>query len=401
VPTTHLTARNVRSLLPHGDRRTDYWDDTLPGFCLRVSPSGARTYAVWYRVHGEARRYTIGRLETIDLATARQKAREVLADAKLHGKDANEERNEARKRAALGDDFEALANLFLQRHGPNLRPRTLAEFRRTLEVDVFPVLGDRRPVEIQRGQVRSLIVRIAERAPTQANRTFAVVRRVFSWAVGEDLLQVSPCVGLKTPTPERPRDRVYSTDEIRAIWTAVSGTELELFVPFVFYTGARSEEARSAKWSDVDLHSRLWTIPGERSKNAESHPLPLSVGALRVLRRLPKAEGVYLFPAPTREGFMDHPQKTIVQVRERSAVADFRLHDVRRTVATRLSQMGTLDAVVEAVLGHTPPKLKRTYNRYQPIKEMRVALDAWSAALDRIVGSKPGRTAQASRDLQA
>jgi integrase len=229
-----------------------------------------------------------------------------------------------------------------------------------------------------------------------------VVRRVFSWAVSEDLVALSPCVGLRTPTPEKPRDRVYSTEEIAAIWAAVPGTEIEELVPFVFYTGVRSEEARSARWSEIDLQSRLWTIPGERSKNAESHPLPLSMGVLRVLRRLGRgAEGVFLFPAPTREGFMDHPQKAILRVREASGVADFRLHDVRRTVATRLSQMGTLDAVVEAVLGHTRPKLKRTYNRYQPIREMRVALDAWSSALDRIVRGKSVRTARSARDLPA
>lgn len=218
--------------------------------------------------------------------------------------------------------------------------------------------------------------------------------------MSEDLVVVSPCVGLRTPTPEKPRDRVYSTEEIAAIWTAVAGTEIEGLVPFVFCTGVRSEEARSARWSEIDLQSRLWTIPGERSKNAESHPLPLSIGALRVLRRLTRgSDGVFLFPAPTREGFMDHPQKAILRVRETSGVADFRLHDIRRTVATRLSQMGTLDAVVEAVLGHTPPKLKRTYNRYQPIKEMRVALEAWSSALDRIARGKR-RSATRGLELQ-
>lgn len=122
MPTTHLNARNVRSLPSEGGGRLDYWDDTLPGFCLRVSPSGVRTYAVWYRVNGEARRYTIGRLDTIDLATARQRAREVLANAKLHGKDANEEKNEARRRATVGDDFRLWRTSFCRGTDPTFAP---------------------------------------------------------------------------------------------------------------------------------------------------------------------------------------------------------------------------------------------------------------------------------------
>jgi integrase len=266
-----------------------------------------------------------------------------------------------------------------------------------LRVDVFPALGELRPEDVTRGDIRGLISKIADRAPTQANRTFAAIRRVFSWAIGEDLLVASPCAGLKMPAKEQPRDRVYSNEEIRAIFAAVPGTELEHLVSLIFFTGVRSEEARSARWSELDLESKLWTIPREKSKNRESHPVPLSEGALRVVEGLKRAVGnEFLFLAPTKTGFMDHPQKAIVRVRESSKVADFRLHDVRRTVATRLAQLGALDAIVEAVLGHTPPKLKRTYNRYQPVREMRSALQAWSAHLERIVA---GQAAAAARVL--
>jgi integrase len=92
---------------------------------------------------------------------------------------------------------------------------------------------------------------------------------------------------------------------------------------------------------------------------------------------------------------MDHPQKAIVRIRVRSKVADFRLHDLRRTVATRLAQLSTLDAIVEAALGHTPPKLKRTYNCYQPVREMRSALQAWSVQLERIVAGQAAAAATA------
>lgn len=408
MPAVRLTSRNVPTLQAKDGRRTDYFDDVVAGFCLRVSPNDVRTYAMWYRVNGEARRYTIGRAEAVDLADARHRAREILADAKLYGKDATEERRDARRKAERGEDFASLAQRFLERHGPNLRPRSLAEVERTLRVDVFPALGELRPQDITRGDIRTLMWKIADRAPTQANRTFAAIRRVFSWAVGEDLLTLSPCVGLKMPTKEHPRDRIYSNDEIRAIFSAVADTELAQLVPLIFFTGVRSEEARSARWSELDLESKLWTIPSEKSKNHKSHPVPLSDGALRVLGKIQRgAKNDHLFPALTKTGFMDHPQKAIVLVRKTSNVADFRLHDVRRTVATRLAELGTLDAIVEAVLGHTATKLKRTYNRYQPVREMRSALQAWSTGLERIVegradeGAKVLPMARAKRPLNA
>jgi hypothetical protein len=127
----------VGSLPAKDGKRTDYFDDVVSGFCLRVSPNDVRTYAMWYRVNGEARRYTIGRVDAIDLADARHRAREILAKAKLYGQDATEERRDARRKAERGADFEALARRFLERHGPNLRPRTLAEVDRTLRAATF------------------------------------------------------------------------------------------------------------------------------------------------------------------------------------------------------------------------------------------------------------------------
>jgi integrase len=388
VPNVRLTARNVPTLPAPETGRSEYWDTILPGFYLRITASGVRTFGAWCRVGGtrtgRRRRYTIGRYPTIELADARDKARILLHEAAT-GVDSGLERE--RQRAA--GTFRDLSVRFLDGNRDRLRPRTHKEWTRILNREILPILGSRPPMAVTRADVRALLAGIVVKAPTMANRTLEVVRRVFNWALSEDLVSSTPCAGLLKPSPERRRDRVYSADEMRSIIAAIAGTELADLVPLILYTGVRSGEARGASWSEIDLQARLWIISESRSQNAEPHPVPLSEGAMRVLRRRRvMSAGPWVFPAETREGYMDEPNWTIKRCkRVEGFPQDFRLHDLRRTVATRIAALGTLDPIVEAVLGHTPPGLKRTYNRYQPIREMRVALDAWSTELDDLLAA--------------
>ncbi len=296
----------------------------------------------------------------LGLADARQRAREILADAG-RGVDAVAERKaqraEAQKRDLLGESFEDLSHRFLEDVAPRLQPRSLQEYTCALEKDGFPVLGMIPPEQVTKGHVRALVEKVAKRAPVQANRTFAAVRRVFSWAVERDLLASSPCAGLSALTEERVRERVYSNNEIRGILAAAAGTEIKDLVVLTFHTATRSEETRSARWEDLDLEERLWLIPGDATKNRESHPVPLSKGALGILnarRDAVPAGCPWVFPAKASgQGFMPNPGwATMTAIREKSGVSDFRLHDLRRTVATRLAEAGTAVYVVEAVLGH-------------------------------------------------
>ena len=227
-----------------------------------------------------------------------------------------------------------------------------------------------------------------------ANRTFELVRRIFTWAVGEDLVPTSPCVGLHKPAEEKPRERTLSSDEIRAVWAALEaenriGDALRLG----FYTGARISEILGLPFSEIDLHAQLWTIAPKRSKNGDAHPIPLCLAAVSLLERLQATGGgePFVFPSPNPDGGpVRSIHRCMLRVTTRSGVP-FKFHDIRRTVATGLASLGAPAYVVDAVLGHTPQKLKRTYNRYQPIREMRVWLATWSSELERIVAGKAAR----------
>jgi integrase len=239
---------------------------------------------------------------------------------------------------------------------------------------------------------------------------------VFRWGISEDIVGASadPTVGLRLPSDERSRERVYTDVEIRAVFRAVKGSELQGLVPLLFFCGTRSEETRAARWADIELGRSLWTIPGDTTKNREVHPVPLSPGAVRVLKGLREHDGAAerVFPAATSAGYMDQPNKAVARLqtlgravaeiakkkastrtkaeravlaRQSGLPADFRLHDIRRTVATRLAEAGTPVDIIESILGHARSKLVRTYQRSAPLNAMAVALKAWSDTLEEIL----------------
>jgi len=397
MPTVMLTAKSVLALpAGKGGARIDYWDQKATGLALRVTGK-ARTYCVWYRVNGAARRFTLGPADEIGLADARARASAIRDQART-GVDAVVVKRaaaaEAQKVRLVGETFADLTARYLDcaakgdgmKRGEALAPRTLDEYRRTLKADVLPSLGAIAPREVTKAHVRALVDSIrAEGHAVHANRTLAVLKSVFSWALRKDLIGSSPCAGL-VATREHPRERVYTDAELRAIVEAVPGTELEELVRLILFTATRSEEARSARWEDMDLERRVWTIPDV--KQGGTHVLPLSTGAMKVLAAIKRSESPYIFPAPTRAGYVDHPQKAVLRVRQRSGVSDFRLHTLRTTVRTRLSELGVAPDVGERILGHTMGKIRSIYDKHDYVPQMRAAMEAWGQALAALVSSE-------------
>lgn len=397
-----LTARNVMTLSSEGRPRADYLDDVLPGFELRVSAAGVRSFAVRYFRDGKVRRYTIGRTPPLSLADARDIARRILGEAMTGADPQAQKVAERKQRVQRTETFGSLCERFLlearTKDNLSLRPTTLYNWRNIAKVEIVPALGHRAPEEITRRDVRNLVATIAEKRPYWANRVFELVRRVFSWGVEKDLIAASPCVGLKKPGGEKPRDRVLSSEEIRFVWAALDAEGLfGEAVRLLFFTAARPKEVLCARWNEVDVEDRIWRIPSARMKNREPHVVPLSEGAMTLLARVRAEVGdaEFVFPSPAHRGPLVAIAKPVARIRKQSGV-EFQLRDVRRTVRTRLREMGAPQDVSEAILSHSRPRLIRTYDRYQPVPEMRAALDAWSVRLEAIVAG-PGTRANVVR----
>jgi len=422
-----ITDLMLKNLRPDGRRR-----DILEGegFGVRVSERGTISFVWFYRRDGRLRRLTLGRYPAMTLGEARTAWRKAR-DARDVGRDpaADKRQREARVYSPEVSDpgaltFGQLASAFLERCAARQHGDGGAEARRSLERDVLPAWGALPAAAIRRADVRALVERVADRAPVYANRLLARIGRVYRWAMENDLVEASPVIGVRPVTPERSRDRTLTDAELLALWhalPAIPATDpTRIALKFALTTGQRIGEVTALPWSELDLKASWWTLPGERAKNGVAHRVPLSPLALDLLEQARKvgAGSEYVFPGwrtLTRQltgGPIDHRVAGHALRRARAAAADVKIpkrcnpdrrraleawrawatippftpHDLRRTCASRLGEMGFPRETIAAVLNHTDGSVTRIYDRYSRDAEKRAALDRWAARLLEIVG---------------
>ena len=397
MPRINFTVRKIDSLRAPDKGQVDYWDAGLPGFGIRVSQGGRKSWIVMYRVGGRKRRLTLGRYPPMSLAEARKDARAVLVVAQKGGDPAHE-----KKVARRAESFSQLAELYIEGHAkPNKKSWRLDQ--KALYRDAVPRLGTFRAKDITRRDIRDMLQDIVARgAPIQANRTFEIVRRLFNWAIAEDYLTTNPCQGISKPAKENRRDRVLKEDEIRAVWQAMEAEQPLVAAMFKLrlVTAQRGGEVASMTWEDLDLATGWWTIPAERSKNGLSHRVPLSPQALAVLEgvrdqvkdvrdqekdaREQDNGSPWLFPSPKPGRHMEHLVQAAKRIRERAGV-EFVPHDLRRTAASFMTGMGIPRLTVKKILNHAERDVTATYDRHSYDQEKHHALDAWGQRLDEIL----------------
>jgi integrase len=397
MPTINMTARSVDALKPDPVRQIDFWDASLPRFGLRVSPGGRKSWIVFYRHNGRPRRMTLGVYPHLGLADARIKAR-----GALHGVEKGDDPATVKAEERNAETFAELAREYAERH---------AKFKRSGREDLRllygsphkkktgkrphePIVkrwGARKAKDITRRDVRALLDEIAERAPIMANRTLALVRKMFNFAIEHSWLETNPCTMIKRLAPDRQRDRVLNEEEIRKFWAALDAEKPMIAALFRLrlLTAQRGGEVHGATWAEMDLESGWWTIPAARSKNGLAHRVPLSRQSLKVLRDL-QAEGTdspWVFPGKRKDGpHIAHAQKAIERIVERSGV-DFRGHDLRRTAASLMVGAGVPRLVVSKILNHVETGVTAVYDRHGYDAEKRAALDFWGKRVEAIIAN--------------
>ena len=305
VPTLKLTSRALDTLPLPSRGRVEYFDESLPGFAVRIFPSGRRVFTLLYRMKGgrtkKKERVDLGTYPPLTLAQARDLARKLKAEIQL-GKDPRKGREPVRPAHATaitadGLTVKQLCEAYLSHPsgGGKLRAAsTLPHYRRLIDVEIVPAFGDRLAAAITRTEVREWSETLAQVKPIVANRTFAVMRRSYEWALGRDLVQSSPFVGIHKPAAEVPRDRVLSDDEIRAVFDALRHERpiIAALWELLFYTAVRPGTALAARWTHIDLPRKVWDVPV--TKKARGSPegagkpflVPLSSQAIAVLKLL-------------------------------------------------------------------------------------------------------------------
>ncbi len=386
-----FTDKKIQNLKPK-PQRYEVWEGN--GFGVRVTPRGVRSFVYLYRFEGKARRLTLGTYPTMTLADAHKAHAEAVKKLE-QGIDPGIEAVAGRAEERQAPTMATLADEYLEKWAKP-RKRSWREDERILKKDVIPEWGRRKAREITRRDVIRLLDGIVDRgAGIMANRTLATIRKMFNFAVSRDIVPVSPCLSVRAPAQEQRRDRVLTTDEIRAFWHALEGAKMmadgtKLALKLQLVTGQRKAEIVSAAWDEIDLTDKWWTIPPEKAKNKMAHRVPLSPLALELLQAAKNITGdsPWIFPSTQTDRHIT-PEAVDHALRRPGLEAlgfTFVPHDLRRTAATFMTgSCGIPRLVVSKILNHAEPHITAVYDRASYDKEKQMALDAWARKLQGIV----------------
>lgn len=381
------------------------------GFGIRVTPKGTKTFILLYRHAGKVRRLTLGefdpehsngedRLTLADAHEAAAKARTRIKKGEDVAHAEKSKRDEIRRAPTVSE----FAGEYLIRWASRKAAASEREDTRMLEKDVKPTIGHLKMQDVRRRDVIALLDTIADRnAPIAANRTAALLSRLFNFAIERGVIDASPCVRLPIQK-ETPRKRALSDDEILQFWNGLPAAEasegVRLALKLVLVTGQRPGEITGMRLDEIQ--GTWWTIPVERiktrHKDPSDHRVPLSKVAIELVETAKENAGgsAYLFPSPRKEEDRPIDEKSLSRALRRNyealdIVEPFTPHDLRRTFRTKLSEIGTAPHIAEQVLNHTVKGMTKVYDQHGFEKEKRRAMDQWERRLKAILEGKKDR----------
>lgn len=388
-----IDSHSVESLAPDAKEQV-LWDADLPGFGVRVKPSGVRSYIIQYR-NGEGRscRLTLGQHGPLTPDEARRMAELHLAAAR-HGDDPVARQRPGRR----ADTVMALCERYMEDHAiPNKRPRSAKEDKRLIDGRILPILGGVRLASLGVAEVRFLHESLRA-TPYEANRTLALLRKMLNLAEdwGLRAKNSNPCKGVE-PFPEQARARRLGAEELSRLGGVLKEAEAKgredvtvlACLKLLLLTGGRVSEVLGLKWDQIDWDAAAVRFDDPAGRQ-QSRRVPLGKAALSVLSDLPYVSD-YVLPAvtdmeqPLSVSTLEHAWR---RLRDRAGLAGVRLHDLRHTFAGLAVEEGFGQPLTWALLGYKAGMPGRRLIRPAP-RVLREAADAVSQGLAQAL--KPGR----------
>jgi len=452
---THKLTKAIVGRMQAGAKEQIYFDEEVPGFAVKVLPSGRRVFFFQYRHGGRGgrqRRITLGEfrdpplIDTDTVDGARRKAAEHRA-ATVRGEDpfaalqtAKAAEIEAARREAQQEkdpDPKTVADLateYLARWASKKRDGGTAD-KRALEKDVLPEIGALAIENVTRRDIVRLLDKITDRgAPIMANRVHALVHRVFNFGLARGLLTISPVVKIGR-SAETPRKRHLSVEEIPVFWRALDAetgepgaddandhaaceANIKALLRFMLLTARRRSEALFINICELDLKQGLWCIPEDRTKNGLEFLLPLPPAALKILEEVGADErtGYYFISGRTGQPYeprsIDHACRDLFLPRTRkrtngkeappkpvlAGMERIVPHDLRRTASTHMRAIGISREDVKFLLGHAERDvLGKHYDLYEGLAEKRRALELWTGYIADVLSPKPSNVTSINR----
>ena len=365
-----LTEKRIRDAKADGKART-IWDDDVVGLGLQVTPKGKKNFIIRYRVGRQKKQAILCRASNVNLKDVRkQAATELLAIRSGDSRGPLDKRHQELTAPTFAD----LWQRFAEDHAPEriqlgrMTPRTLKDYSIIARDHILTVLGKFQVEAITKADIERLLKKMQE-TPVRRNRTLALANHLFTLAETWGLRpqHSNPCRGIPK-AKEVARDRVLSSTELQALNAAL--LTLEDKHPFevraiylATLTGLRISEAVGLQWQHVDLENGRAILP--KTKTGK-RVLPLAVPVQDLLKALPRyADNPFCFPASRGEVACTYKQTRFVfgLACHRAGIAGAQLHDLRRTVATRLAAHGLNAFTLRDVLGHGSVAMSNRYVR--------------------------------------
>jgi integrase len=368
---TRLTDVGTPGKLPvpaTGNRIYYDGEDGVPGFGVRVTANGHRSFVLGYWTKaGRQRRITVGTFPNWTVGAARIEARR-LKRLIEQGADPLGDIEEARTAPTVTD----LCDRFVEEYLPRNRPRTIAGYTALLDRYVKPHFGlHTKMVDVSFEDIDALHRKITRAgSPYAANRTVAVLSRMFSLAVRWRMTDSNPVKGIEK-NPETKRKRYLSGDELTRLTAALTAHPdqgIANIFRLLLLTGARRGEVLTMRWADVDLGTGIWSKPGATTKQATDHVVPLSAPARQLLSELRERQSAkkkvlpeFVFPGAGSTGHVVSIKKAWRSLCKSADVSGLRIHDLRHSFASQLASGGASLPLIGALLGHTQPSTTHRY----------------------------------------
>lgn len=419
-----LTDMTIKNLPTPQTGITQYSDTKLPGFGLRVTSQGLKTFTYRYRFNGALRRMSLGHYPETKLSDARTKADNARINlknridpepAKSNGPaplDVRQPTSPSKSASGSGLTVSTAIDLYVEQHCNKYnRAKTRHEKIRSLRRDFEPHVKDRNVKTITKAEISTIVHDIAQRAPSAANHALDYIKALFGWLEAKNHIDTSPCAAIKNPAPTNERERILTPSEIKMVWAAAAhcGYPYGTLTQLALLTAQRRTEISAMQWSEIDFKQAIWTLPQERTKNGHLHIVPLSPQVIAILRQL------HQFDSPLRkqyQNFIETKPRGITsnavfgpsdyvfpslydlskpinglskgkrRIALRSKVKGWCIHDLRRTTATTLGMLDVNPEIVPYILNHHDSGVTGIYNLYKYLPQRREAMNKWATYLD-------------------
>jgi integrase len=372
--------------LPPGKDEIITFDSDLSGLGVRLRASGSKTWVFQYKLGSQHRRITLGKFPALHPTQARKTAAKLHAEVKLGNDPAA---IKAAKQGRAAETVGAILKTYLTRRRGQIRDSSLAEIERHLQRNLAPLHGARLD-QLDRRTIAAQLARLTHEAgPIQANRTRASLSKFLNWCLAEGLTESNAALHTNK-NPEKSRDRVLSDQELREIWFALDDDgDYSAILKMLILTAQRASEIADLRWSEINLDRDIIVLPSIRTKNHRVHIVPITTSVRAILEARPRREGRDFVFGVGERGFSGW-SKSKVRLDSVLNIGPFVVHDIRRSVATHMSEIGIPPFHVEAVLNHVSgtSSVAKIYNRNTFEGEKTQALTRWAEHLAALIDGR-------------